>query len=488
MSASSSPYFFISYSREDASQQRRVVAELRERGVNVWVDTENLIPGSPAWEREIERSIRNAAGFIVLLSPESNNSEWVRREISFAEGNNKRMFPVLIQGNENDSIPLRLSNHQHVDVRRSMNRGMDELASALKDLLGATAVSKSIKQKKKPFEIKPADLKKFGLPGLLVVIGLACIGGLFMAGNFIVNNIPTKAAPTTPSDVDPQITETATNPVPSGDGPTGKIIYTCQLQGDEICIINADGSGWKRLTDTSLANFNASLSPDGGKAVYVSTDGKTSEVYELNVANGKSNQLTDLKKSLGSPEVSPSNEFIIFHYRSGNNNLQLWIMKRDGSDPQEFYSESGKDVHDGTWSPGGNQILFALGKGENNKLYVMDFNGRDPQLLNESVDTRGRSDWGLGGLISLDQGGPFAHEVYLMNDDGSNLRQISPAGMNSQGASFSPDGKWITFTAYTNVADKDLNSCEIFIMRVGGSDLRQLTNNSYCDYQPRWGN
>jgi Tol biopolymer transport system component len=212
-----------------------------------------------------------------------------------------------------------------------------------------------------------------------------------------------------------------------------------------------------------------------------------SEIYELDTRDSKSTQLTTLGQSLGSPEISPDNRFIVFHYRFGSDNLQLWIMNRDGSDPHEFYGESGRDIHDGTWSPDGTQILFALGRAESNKLYIIDFNGRDPQLLNNSVDTRGRSDWGNGNLIVLDMGDPFMHEVYLMNEDGSNLLQVSPAGMNSQGASLSPDGKWIAFTAYTNVTG-DLNSCEIFVMRINGTDVRQLTDNSYCDYQPRWGN
>ena len=490
MSPASSPYFFVSYSREDIIQQRRVVAELRERGINAWVDTENLIPGTPAWEREIERSIRGAAGLIVLLSPSSNNSEWVRRELSFGEQNAKRIFPVMLRGDEDDSVPLRLSNHQRVDARKSMNKGMDELADALNNFLGTTVVGKGIRQKsKKSFELKPEDVKKFALPGILALIGLACVSGLLFAANFVSNNIKTPVPATTPPDVDPFITETATEPSVPQDQPTGKIIYTCQIQGDEICIINADGSGWRRLTDIQFANSNANLSPDGQTAVYAVTEGTQSEIYELNIANGKSTQLTDLGQGLGSPEISPYDNYIIFHYRpDSKSNLQLWIMNRDGSNPHEFYSMPGRDVHDGTWSPDGTQILFALGKGENNNLYIIDINGDEPRLLNNSIDTRGRSDWGLGGLISLDQGGPFAHEVYIMNDDGSNLRQIAPPGMNSQGASFSPDGKWITFTAYTNVADKDLNSCEIFIMRIDGSDMRQLTNNGYCDYQPRWGN
>ncbi len=487
MSASSGRHFFISYSRADADQQRKIISELRGRGVNVWVDTENLVPGTPAWEREIERSIRGAIGIIVLLSPDSNNSEWVRREISFAEENDKRIFPVLIHGDENDSVPLRLSSHQRVDLRRNYNKGLDELTGALKDHLGITAINKRIKQPaKKPIKFAPQDLKKFALPGLLALIGLACIAGLVVLGNFIRDIAPPTQTATAPPVVDPLITVTAAEPVTNHDEPVGKIVYTCQIKGDEVCIMNPDGSDQRQLTDSPLASFNASLSPDGKKVVFVTTDGKNSEIYELDIDTRKIKQLTELKKNLGSPEISPDNKSIIFHYKSGNNNLAIWIMNRDGSDPHEFYSSPGRDAHDATWSPDGKQILFALGKGENNKLYIIDFAGGDSQLVNDMIDTRGRSDWSINDLVSFDQGGPFKHEVYVMNLNGSGLRQVSQ-GDNSQGASLSPDGAWIAFTAYTDVPNQDLNSCEIFIMRVDGTDKRQLTDNNYCDYQPRWG-
>ncbi len=489
MSISPAPYFFMSYSREDTVKQRRIVKELRERGINIWVDVENLTPGTPTWEREIEKAIRGATGIIVLLSPEANNSEWVRREISFGEQHRKRIFPVLIEGEDFSSTPLRLANHQRVDLRTKFEGGLDELAAAIRDYIGikqeiASQTNIRLDQTRPPKP--PLEMKKIGVPVLIALVGLMAIIGVVAAINKSKEKIPTPIIVSLPPDGDPVITET--KPSNNGtDAPTGKIIYTCQIQGDEICIINPDGSGWKRLTNTSLGNFNATLSPDGQKAVYVVSDGKVSEIYELNINNGSSTRLTDLKKSLGSPEISPDNESIVFHYRSGDDNLQLWIMNSDGSDPHEFYSTPGKDVHDGTWSPDGTQILFALGRAENNQLYVIGFDGRDPLLLNASIDTRGRSDWSVGNQIVFDMGGSWAHDVYLMNFDGSNLHQISPGGMNSQGASLSPDGKWIAFTAYTNVTDKDLSSCEIFIMRTDGTDVRQLTNNSYCDYQPRWG-
>jgi len=77
------------------------------------------------------------------------------------------------------------------------------------------------------------------------------------------------------------------------------------------------------LTDTPLGNFNATLPPDGQQAVYVVSDGKSSEIHEHNVNTGRARQLTDLKQNAGSPEISPDNQLIIFHYREGNGSTQL---------------------------------------------------------------------------------------------------------------------------------------------------------------------
>lgn len=490
MSTSPAPYFFMSYSREDTVKQRRIIRELRERGINIWVDVENLVPGTPTWEREIERAIRGATGIIVLLSPESNNSEWVRREISFGEQHRKRIFPVLIEGDDNTSTPLRLTNHQRVDLRTKFESGLDELALAIKDYVEVKReiATQSQVNLKRPTASKPgvtSDWKKYAIPALIALVGIFCIAGGFFTVRFIGDRITATETATTP-EIDPVITET--EPANDPDQPTGKIVYTCGINGDEVCIMNGDGSNWRQLTNSNLASYNASLSPDGNSIVYVVGDGKTSEIYEMQLSDGRNWQLTFLGKALGSPEISPSGTDIIFHYRSGNSAVSLWIMSRDGTAQEELFSKSGMDVHDGTWSPDGTQVLFAMGKDDKNKLYIMDINELNPKVVNDIIETRGRSDWSVNNLISFDQGGPFAHDVYLMNTDGSGLRRVSEIGLNAQGASISPDGKWIAFTGYTNVAGKDQNSCEIFIMRVDGSDLRQLTNNNYCDYQPRWGN
>lgn len=481
-------HFFMSYSRDDASYQKRIISQLRQRGINVWVDTENLIPGSPAWEREIERAIRAASGIIVLLSPDSNNSEWVRREISFAEQNQKRIFPILVRGDEDDSIPLRLSSHQRVDLRRDFDGGLNELERALRDHIGATAVHRL---PRKRGVAQPIDLKKIILPSVLVALGLSCLAGLGLAASYLINNLgtrpPNPQLTNTPPDADPVITDTPADIVLDPATPSGRIVFTCQIAGDEICIIDPDGSNFRRITDSPSGNGHASLSPDGKSVIFVGKPDTSTEILEFNLETGDIKQLTDLGVNIGAPEISPDNAFILFTYRAENQASQIWIMQRGGGHPRELYSASGKDVHDATWSPDGNQVLFAMGRGESNQLYIMDNSGRDPRLVNSTIDTRGHSDWSIKDLITFDMGGSFMHDIYTMSLDGSSLQKITD-GDNAQGQSFSPDGEWIAYTAYTNVAARDTSSCEIYIMRVDGSGKRRLTENNYCDYQPRWGN
>ena len=122
---------FMSYSRRDHEVMQRIVAFLRKQGIKAWVDNEKLIPGTPIWEEEIEKAIKGASAVIVVLSPDAKNSEWVRREISLADQNRKRIFPVLVRGNEDSSITLRLITRQYVDIRENEIAGLNALYNSL---------------------------------------------------------------------------------------------------------------------------------------------------------------------------------------------------------------------------------------------------------------------------------------------------------------------------------------------------------------------
>jgi Tol biopolymer transport system component len=376
-----------------------------------------------------------------------------------------------------------------VDLRRHFHHGLDELANALRDHLGVTAISKGVNQKAgKPTQVSQVDLRKLALPGLLALIGLACIGGLALAARWIyanINNSPTQIA-STPPDVDPALTPTIAH-INTDEGVTGMIVYTCQVtkvnSSDQICIINADGSGQRQLTD-SADNQDASFSPDGNAILFVSNRTGNYEIYEMDLS-GQTKQLTNLESRLGLPEVSPDNKWIAFTNRV-NGDDQIWVMDRDGKNARVIYRSDGNAAVAPTWSPDGEALLFAVGKDVARQLFIMRSDGSDPHLLSDKIITPGRTDWSNQDLIAYFTGDVWRREIWTIYPDGTGMTKVTEGG-NAQSPSFSPGGRYITFTAYTRVQQQDELSCEIFIMDLYSRETSQLTDNDYCDYQPRWG-
>ncbi len=276
--------------------------------------------------------------------------------------------------------------------------------------------------------------------------------------------------------------------VPGGE-PSGQIAYTCQVfkvtANNQICIINADGTGFRRLTtDNTKQHYYPSVAPDGKSVVYAAfREPNIYEIYEVEIASGSITQLTDRLGNLNGPEISPDGSTIVFKLSTVNAN-ELWLMNRDGSSPRKIQNATGWDP---TWSPDGSLILFASDMEGAVQLFSIRTDGSELKRISSLPTMRGRSDWSPDGqFIVTYSGQPWNRDVYIMNADGSNARMLSPTGGNSQGPSFSPDGQWVAFTSYFDKYGDD-HGCEIYIMRMDGTDVRRVTNNDYCDYQPRWG-
>ena len=89
---------FISYAHGDKSLAKLVAQDLRGNGFDVWFD-ENIRQGS-SWWHTIASAIENCAAFIVIMTPESEQSEWVHKEILLAKRDKKPIFPLLARGRE----------------------------------------------------------------------------------------------------------------------------------------------------------------------------------------------------------------------------------------------------------------------------------------------------------------------------------------------------------------------------------------------------
>jgi len=118
---------FISYSRKDIKFARRLAADLESAGFDVWWDISDL-QGGDDWVRFIPAAIEASRSFVVLLSPDSVQSEWVSKEYSYALRLRKKIVPAMVRQCD---VPFALNTINYVDFINA------EYASAVNKLLVA---------------------------------------------------------------------------------------------------------------------------------------------------------------------------------------------------------------------------------------------------------------------------------------------------------------------------------------------------------------
>jgi formylglycine-generating enzyme required for sulfatase activity len=101
---------FVSYTHTDRDRAERFAQRFRDSGFSVWWDDD--INPRVSWDETIEREIDSAASVVVLWSPRSVASEWVRKEAHYAH-DHKKLTPVMI---ETCQLPLAFTLTQTVDL------------------------------------------------------------------------------------------------------------------------------------------------------------------------------------------------------------------------------------------------------------------------------------------------------------------------------------------------------------------------------------
>lgn len=101
---------FLSYNRGDQAIAKAIAHNLEAEGYNVWWDT--ALRAGQTYDEVTEGKLRAARAVVVLWSPRSVKSKWVRAEATMAE-NRERLVPIMI---ENCERPLRFELIQTADL------------------------------------------------------------------------------------------------------------------------------------------------------------------------------------------------------------------------------------------------------------------------------------------------------------------------------------------------------------------------------------
>ena len=121
-------------------------------------------------------------------------------------------------------------------------------------------------------------------------------------------------------------------------------------------------------------------------------------------------------------------------------------------------------------------------------LFIVNADGSDlRQLTPWSLNAGDSPDWSPDGRLILSGTVSIANRhhgnLHTIHPDGSGLTKLTdyPAPKTVLTGSFSPDGKWITFSRFT-----DGPYPAVYVMRANGTDVRRVTLDAAV-YEPDWG-
>jgi Tol biopolymer transport system component len=262
----------------------------------------------------------------------------------------------------------------------------------------------------------------------------------------------------------------------SFDGKRLTFQSTARHACDQIYTMNIDGTD-RTLVSTGKGRTTCSFYyPDGRHLLYASTHlggdacpappsmdqgyvWGVFDSYDIFRADADGSNLTRLTRTPGydaEATIAKDGRVVFTSVRDGD--LEIYSMNGDGSDVRRLTNLPGPDGGP-FFSPDGSKIVFR---------------GRHPAPGAELDD--------YFSLLKKALWRPTSLEIFIMDRDGRNLRQVTHLGRANWAPDWTPDGKQIIFAS--NMKDPAQRNFDLFLVNLDGSGLEQVTFNETFDGFP----
>ena len=282
------------------------------------------------------------------------------------------------------------------------------------------------------------------------------------------------------------------DPAFSPDG--SQIAFRSERDGGGIFLMGATGESVRRLT---TQGFNPSWSPDGKSIVFASEEvispASRNTTSRLSIADVGSGAVKPLfAGDAMQPVFSPNGKRIAYWaLRRGKGQRDIFTIDANGDEKTVVALTDDLALDwNAVWAPDGKSILYASDRGGTMNIWrlaVDEENGKprgEPEPLGVPAVAAGYISISRDARVLVYASRDMTQELRRGTFDPSSEKvSIDPRPALSgsllvRNYSPSPNGEWIAFTTS--------HPEDVYVMRVDGSERRQLTNDVHRDRGPSW--
>ncbi|MCB9512061.1 MAG: PD40 domain-containing protein [Deferribacteres bacterium] len=254
------------------------------------------------------------------------------------------------------------------------------------------------------------------------------------------------------------------------------ILFTKQINNNDNLYLYTQQNGLRQITDHGRKDSSPVLSPDGRFIAFASERVGWWKIWLMDLGNGAFRQLTNAGNADYAPCWSPDGGKIAF-VSGRDGNAEIYTMNQDGSNPINLSQSPGQDTQP-FWGEDHKIYYSSQVKGVY-QLLSMDADGANKTVITQGLDNKFMPQVSPDGKSILFYSEIKENdEIFKIAIDGSGRQRLTENPLQDMRARWAPDGKTIVFER----GDKRRNH-HIWVMNQDGSNQRQITFSDY-NYSP----